>query len=204
MRSNAKLRRAAGAMIFALAATHGATAADPVRVRGTITAFEGSTLTVKARDGATRTITLKPDWTVSGVTRVPLDAIKVGDFLGIASRPTTGGGDGALEVVVFPAAMKGTGEGSRGWDLEPGSTMTNATVASAVQAVDGRSVTLTYHGQSKTISIASDTPIVTFAAATPADLVAGATVFVPAEESDAGRLSAGRVIVGTNGVVPPM
>ena len=194
----------AGVTVVALSAITSAIAADSVRVRGTIVGLEGSTLTVKAREGTTEAIALKPDWKVSGVAKASLDDIKVGDFVGIASLPKADGGDGALEVLVFPAAMKGTGEGSYGWDLKPNSTMTNATVADAVKSVDGRTVTVSYHGQTKKISIGANTPIVTFAPATPADLVAGATVFIPAEKGDGGKLAAGRVIVATNGVVPPM
>lgn len=40
----------------------------------------------------------------------------------------------ALEVVVFPEAARGTGEGHRPWDLLPQSTMTNATVADLAAA----------------------------------------------------------------------
>jgi hypothetical protein len=161
---------AAFVLAWAVGAPVSAEAADSVRVRGTVIALEGSTLRVKARGGTDATIALKPDWKVSGVAKASADDIKVGDFVGIASLPKVGGGDGALEVVIFPAAMKGTGEGSRGWDLKPNSTMTNATVARAVKEVDGRSVTLSYHGQEKKISIGVDTPVVTFAVATPADL----------------------------------
>jgi hypothetical protein len=100
--------------------------------------------------------------------------------------------------------MKGTGEGSYPWDLKPKSTMTNATVSNAVKEVDGRTVTLTYRGGEKKISIPDGTPIVTFAPATPADLKPGATVFVPAKRGDNGALSTGFVVVGTNGIVPPM
>jgi hypothetical protein len=101
--------------------------------------------------------------------------------------------------------MKGTGEGSYPWDLKPKSTMTNATVTNAVKDVDGRTVTLSYSGgQEKKISIPEGIPIVTFGAATADDLKPGATVFVPAQRGDDGGLSAGRIVVGTNGVVPPM
>src|SRR5271157_4982172 len=65
---------------------------------------------------------------------------QAGDFVGIASMPKPSGGDGAIEVLVFPAALKGTGEGSYPWDLKPGSTMTNATVANAVKDIDGRTL----------------------------------------------------------------
>ncbi len=120
------------------------------------------------------------------------------------SLPKAGGGDGALEVLIFPAAMKGTGEGSHPWDLKPNSTMTNASVAKAVKAVDGHAITLTYQGKEKTISIADDTPIVTFTPAGKADLVVGARVIVMGEKAPDGTLSAANIAVGTNGVVPPM
>jgi hypothetical protein len=147
---------------------------------------------------------LKDDWKVSSVAKASVDDIKEGDFVGIASLPTAEGGDGALEVLIFPAAMKGTGEGSYAWDLKPNSSMTNATVANAVKSVEGHTVTVTYKGGQKKISITDGTPVVTFAPAVEADLKSGATVFVPSEKAADGSLSSGRVVVGTNGVVPPM
>lgn len=182
----------------------GALGADEVRVRGTVVSLDGSTLTVKTREGPNSALALKPGWKVTGVAKASMEDIKPGDFVGIASLPMAAGGDGAIEVLVFPAAMKGTGEGSYPWDLKPKSTMTNATVTNAVKTVDGRTVTLSYHGKERKISIPDGTPIVTFAPATAADLKPGATVFVPAQRGDDGALAAGFVVVGANGVVPPM
>ena len=182
-----------------------AKAAENVRVRGTIVSLDGSTLTVKTREGPTSALALKPGWKVTGVAKASLEDIKPGDFVGIASLPTAAGGDGAVEVLVFPPAMKGTGEGSYPWDVKPKSTMTNATVTNAVKDVDGRTLTLSYSGgQEKKVSIPEGIPIVTFAPATEADLKPGATVFVPAQRADDGTLASGFIIVGTNGVVPPM
>ena len=181
-----------------------AQAADNVRVRGTVTAFAGSTLTVKTREGATDAITLAEGWKISGVTKAAAEDIKQGDFLGIASVSKADGGSGALEVVIFPAALKGSGEGDRPWDLEPNSRMTNGTVADVTE-IAGRTVTLTYdNGQKKQIAIPQTTPVVTFAPAAPADLKPGTTVFVTATRGSDGTLTAGRVVVGNNGVVPPM
>ncbi|MGO8550062.1 hypothetical protein ACC732_36230, partial [Rhizobium ruizarguesonis] len=69
--------------------------------------------------------------------------IKPGDFVGVASLPKGTGPDGAIEVLIFPASMKGTGEGNRPWDAKPNSQMTNATVSNAVKSVDGHTITLT-------------------------------------------------------------
>ena len=200
-----KMTFAAVAALTGVAAVSSAQAAETVRVRGTIVSLEGSTLTVKTREGPTSALALKPGWKVTGVSKASVEDIKPGDFVGIASLPTAAGGDGAVEVLVFPPAMKGTGEGSYPWDLKPKSTMTNATVTNAVKDVDGRTLTLSYSGgQEKKIAIADGVPIVTFSPATEADLKPGATVFVPAQRGDDRALVTGFVVVGTNGVSPPM
>jgi hypothetical protein len=178
--------------------------AQRVRVRGAIESLSGDTLVVKTREGTDQTVSLKPEWKVGGIKKASVEDIKPGDFVGVASLPKADGGDGALEVLIFPSAMKGTGEGSRPWDLKPNSTMTNATVARAVKAIDGHTITLTYQGKEKTISIADDTPIVTFTPAGKTDLTPGAQVIVMGEKATDGTISAAQLTVGTNGVVPPM
>lgn len=177
--------------------------AEQVHVRGSVVNYSGSTLKVKTRQGETVNVALADDWKVSSVTNAKVTDIKPGDFVGIASLPKEDGGDGALEVLIFPPALKGAGEGSYGWDLKPNSSMTNATVADAVKGVDGRTVTVSYHGKEKKISIPDGTPVVTIAPATKDDLVPGAVVFVSAEKAATGTI-AHQVIVGKNGVVPPM
>ena len=127
-------------MVLALGAvtTLSAQAADKARVRGVVESLSGDTLTVKSREGKDVTIKLKSGWAVNGIVNASVTDIKPGDFVGIASVPTDSGVNGALEVLIFPAAMKGTGEGDYGWDLKPKSSMTNATVASADCHAGGR------------------------------------------------------------------
>lgn len=208
------MKNAFPALAFALASVFSVTVlsapasaedkkAAPIHVRGSIVDYQGSTLKVKTREGDTIDIALADDWKVAGVVDAKVTDIKPGDFVGIASMPQADGGDGALEVLIFPPAMKGTGEGSYGWDLKPDSSMTNATVADAVKGVDGRTVTVTYHGKEKKIAIPDGTPVVTIAGATKDDLVPGAIVFITAEKAATGPI-AHQVVVGKNGVVPPM
>ncbi|WP_271899247.1 hypothetical protein [Candidatus Phyllobacterium onerii] len=173
-------------------------------LRGTIESVAGKTLVIKTREGSKATITLADDLTVNTVTEASIDNIKEGDFVGIANVPDGGGTSSALEVVIFPAALKGTGEGDYAWDLKPNSSMTNATVANAVKGVNGRTVTVTYQGGQKKIAIPDNTPIVALAAGKVADLRAGAAVFIAAVNESDGKFTAHRVVVGTDGVVPPM
>lgn len=205
------LRKLIAAAVITLPLAAGASSAfaqspkgEPIRVRGSIASFDGGTLSVKTREGQTATIALAQGGMVASVARAAVSDIKPGDYVGIASLPMKDGGDGALEVLIFPTALKGAGEGSFGWDLKPNSTMTNATVADAVKSVSGRTVTVSYHGKEKKIAIPDGTPVVTLAPATTADLKSGAVVFVSGEKAADGAITARQVVVGKNGVVPPM
>ena len=110
----------------------------------------------------------------------------------------------ALEVLVFPEAMRGAGEGHYPWDLEAGSMMTNGTVTGAVEATSGRELSLAFKGGNNKIMVPPGTPIVTFAPAERTDLKPEAPVFFSATKNAEGKLSASRVTVGKDGVAPPM
>jgi hypothetical protein len=78
----------------------------------------------------------------------------------------------AVEVVIFPTAVTGVGEGIYPWDLKPQSTMTNPTVSYSFKDIDGRAVVVSYHRQEKDLNRGRH-PVVTFAPATRTDILAG-------------------------------
>lgn len=195
---------AGGLVVLALSQAVEAQDGQRVRVRGAIESLSGDRLVVKTREGGDATITLKAGWKVGGIRKASVEDIKPGDFVGVASLPKGNGPDGAIEVLIFPASMKGTGEGNRPWDAQPNTQMTNATVSNAVKSVEGHTITLTYQGKEKTITIADATPIVTLAPATKDDLKTGAGVIVTGEKAADGSISASQVAVGLNGITPPM
>jgi hypothetical protein len=147
------------------------------------------------------------DMPVSEVYRIKLSDIKRGSFIGTAAMPQADGTQKAIEVVVFPEAARGTGEGHRPWDLLPDSTMTNATVADLAAAPKsvrgGQQLRLTYKGGEKTVIVPPDAPVVTFRPGTDALLVPGAKVMVNAQEKN-GTPTALRVTAGRHGFAPPM
>jgi hypothetical protein len=161
-------------------------------------------LTINSRDGSKLQVALTDPLTVRTLKRVPLSAVANGAFVGVASRSGPKGTTVALEVLVFPEAMRGAGAGNYPWDLQPGSMMTNAPVTAVVSQKSGRDLTLTYQGGSVTIHVPPRAPVVTFAPATVADLRPGSKVFLAARKDTDGHLSAGAVTVGTRGVNPPM
>ncbi len=161
-------------------------------------------MTVHRTNADTVTVAFAADTPVSAVKNVPLADVKAGSYVGAASVPGPDGKLVAREVLIFPEAMRGTGDGHSDWDLAPGSKMTNANVDAVVKGGTGRELTLTYKGGTKTVSVPEGAPVVTFTEATRADVVAGKKVFVIATTDGPGKYVARRVIVEKDGVVPPM
>jgi hypothetical protein len=176
----------------------------PSRVRGTIEGVDGDVLTVKSRSGEDVKLNMTGDIKVVGIIKISLAEIKVGSFIGATTVPGPDGAQNAVEVHVFPEAMRGTGEGSRPYDLRPNSTMTNATVAESVAGNDGHTLTVKYKDGEKKVVVGPDTPVVTYVPADKSDLKAGAKVIAFMKQLPDGSFETNRVSVGRDGLTPPM
>jgi len=194
---------AAWAVTLTVAGSGFAQAPKPVRLRASIDAVDTVSLSLTTRAGQKVTVALVPETVVVAIVPIKLEEIKPGSFIGSAAMPQPDGTQRALEVHVFPESMRGTGEGHRPFDLQPESTMTNGTVG-AVTGTTGRTLTVGYQGGEKTIVVPPDCPIVTYEPGTRALLVPGAHVILMGTEAADGKISATRVSVGKNGLVPPM
>jgi hypothetical protein len=176
----------------------------PSRVRGTIEAVTGDTLTVKSRSGEDVKLHMTGDMRVVGITKISLSDIKVGSFIGTTTVPDPDGTQKAVEVHVFPEDMRGTGEGSRPYDLRPNSTMTNATVATTVAGNDGHTLMVKYKDGEKKVVVSPDTPVVTFVPGDKSDLKAGAKIIAFMKKLPDGSFETNRASVGRDGLTPPM
>jgi hypothetical protein len=176
----------------------------PSRVRGTIEAVDGDVLSVKSRSGEDYKLHMAGDMRVAGIVKISLSDIKVGSFIGTTTVPGPDGGNNAIEVHVFPEDMRGTGEGSRPFDLRPNSTMTNATVAETVAGNDGHTLMIKYKDGEKKVVVSPDTPVVTYVPADKSELKAGANVIAFFKKLPDGSFEANRISVGLNGLTPPM
>ncbi len=177
---------------------------SPSRVRGTIEGVDGDVLAVKSRSGEDVKLHMTGDMRVVGIAKISLDDIKVGSFIGTTTVPGPDGEQKAVEVHVFPEDMRGTGEGSRPFDLRPNSTMTNATVAQTVAGNDGQTLTIKYKDGEKKVAVSPDTPVVTYVPADKSDLKAGAKVIAVMKKLPDGTFETNRVSVGRDGLTPPM
>lgn len=206
------------ATLLSFAAT--AQPASPEHVRGQIVSVDGTTLTVKSKNGKTVKLNLADDVKVAVAEKGDMSDVKDGAFIGTTAVPEKNGTLRAIEVHVFPDSMRGTGEGHRPWDLRPGSTMTNATVSktdesaggksgstmtnATVKKVAGRKLSLKYKDGEKTVEVPSNAKVVKLEPGDKSQLKKGVHLFAIASKQSDGTLRAERLTIGKDGLVPPM
>jgi len=198
-------------------------ASDVTRVRGVITAVGADTVTVQTYDGKSVSVPLDAKTKVAWVVKSDLSTLKDGDFIGTA---TTGPDDAlrAVELVIFPEAMRGTGEGHYPWDV-PGvvaaagggaadgqsamtngtvdqqSGMTNGTVTGGAGKAGETKLSISYKGGKAQVVVPVGTPIVRFEPAERSILAKGQKLFAITSTGASGARS---VAVGKDGLTPPM
>src|SRR5260370_6267583 len=155
-------RHALGVTAFALVLAASAWAQGTTRVRGAIERVDGNTIVVKWRDGAELNVVLANNALIVAIVKASMADIKQGSFVGVTGMPQADGSQRAIEVHIFPEAMRGTGEGHYPWDLRPGSTMTNANVEQMVTGVDGQTLSVKYKDGEKKLVVPPDATIVTY------------------------------------------
>lgn len=187
-----------------LGLTVAASAQSPTtRIRGEIETTDGNTLMIKTVEGGSAKVALAPGYSVGGVVKATTADIKTGGFVGVGARPQADGSLLAVQVFIFPEAMRGTGEGHRPWGVLPESTMTNATVAETVSRVDGAGIMLTYPGGEQKVTIPTDANIIMAAPAQASELIAGAQVAMSATKQADGSFIASRVTLAKPGAQLP-
>lgn len=172
-------------------------------VRGTIEKVDGATIVVKDRSGADMTVKLAGNPTVTTLVKIALADIKPGSFIGSAAMPQPDGSQKALSVWIFPDWIKPP-QLHTPYDVQPGSTMTNAIVDTTVGGVDGQVLTVKYPNGEKKIIIGPNTPLLTYERGDKADIKVGAKVLVRAAKQPDGSLTAAGVTTTRDGSLPPM
>ncbi|MCC6472859.1 MAG: hypothetical protein IT514_03855 [Burkholderiales bacterium] len=170
-----------------------------VNVRGVVTAFDGSVISVKARDGNDVRVDLPPKTPVSTTLPLKLEDIKPGTVLGVTTVRRADGAVVAIDVRPIPPTAP---QGRSPYDLQPGSTMTNAVLEASVAATSGQELTLNYKAGTVKVLVPPGTPMSRAAPGSTADIRPGETIYVAARPGDGGKLTAVRVQVSRDGVKP--
>jgi hypothetical protein len=180
-------------------ACNAADAQTNMRVRGTVTAFDGKVVSVKSRDGKDLKLQLPENGVVVSAKAITLAELKPGDYVGVTSIRK----DGVLTAREVHTIPRTAAEGHTPWDLEPESSMTNANIAKAVKSANGHELTLEYKGGSQTIQVPDGTPIVTTVPADRALLTPGTYIFTIAQVAADGTMTTQRIQAAKDGVKPP-
>ena len=176
---------------------------SPIRLRGVIEQVDTQSITIKERRGEIIKIAMPPNLNITEVYPIKMSDIQENSYIGTATMTSSSGRLEALEVLMFPESMRGTGEGHYAWDLMPGSMMTNASVSQLKTIGSGRELTLDYKGGSKVVYVPESAPIVTFRPGSSALLVSQANAILTVIEKD-GQVTLLRITVGKDGFKPPM
>jgi hypothetical protein len=215
------------AMILSSAAV---AAPQPERFRGIVSAVSANELTVHT---ATGDFVLSLNGThYLTTTKADLSAITTDSYIGVASKGV-GGAQVALDIIIFPPALKGAAEGHLAWDRLPDTTlsggpstassmtngsvavaqgagsattdssMTNGSVSTASDSSGAGRLTVTYKGDQQSILVPPTASIVTMKFGTVSDIKLGVGIFVNAV-ADSGTTTADLIIIGTAGAVPPI
>ena len=191
----------AAGVLFAAGA---ASAQAPVitRYRGVVEQLSPTKADIKTRDGKSISVDLT-NTKVVAVSHSEISEIKPDSYIGTASVPQPDGTQKALEVAVFDASLRGTGDGSYPWDSAPNSTMTNGAVGSLVGS-SGRTMTVQYKGGEKKIMVPDDVPVVHLSPADMSKVMVGSHVVAFTTKNPDGSLHAAAILSGQDGTVPPM
>jgi hypothetical protein len=188
----------------ALAQAPPAPQGTPARVRGTVEKLDGNMLVVKSRDGTDISLEMTDKSAVRTLTKKSLSDIKEGDYVASTGRPGPDGKLHAVEVRIFPEALRGVGEGQVPWDLTPDSMMTNATVTGITTMAKGGVLKVKYKGTESEYIVDPETPVQAFAPGDKAMLKPGTYVVVLGQKMADGKLVAGNITAEANGIKPSM
>jgi hypothetical protein len=203
------------------------------RIRGTVSSVSADTLAVHTTSGEDVSIMLGGNTKYLQVEKASLGDIEKDSYIGTATK-SVGSMLVALEVVIFPPAMKGTGDGHYAWDTLPDTTvsgggktasmMTNGNVAAVATSApapgvnstmtNGNVAATTSKDGAKELTVAYKGGQQTIIVPPTAPIV----TFKPGAMSDVtkgasvfinamkdeGKITANAVAVGMNGVKPPM
>ena len=175
--------RALGAVAIALLFTTAAFAQQPGRIRGQIEKTDGSTLSLKTRDGSMLDVKVADDARVAALVKASLADIKNDSFIGVAGMPRPDGSIEAFSVHIFLPAQRGlVADRHFNWDAKPGSTMTNAYVESSVAEKDGQAVMVKFKEGEKKIIVTPTTAITAVAPGNRDELKPGAQIIIMASD----------------------
>ena len=131
-------------------------AQQTTNIRGTVTTFDGQTIVVASREGKPVTVSLPENVNVSGTKAITLADLKPGTALGVTTIKRADGQLVAIDVRPIPPTAR---LGLSPFDLQPESTMTNATLEGQVVSAGGTELVVNPGGGALKVLVPAGTPM---------------------------------------------
>lgn len=179
-----------------------AVAQQQPRIIGTYTSVADDKAVLEVEGGEKLNVTITPTTGFARLDKATQSDLKPGLFVGVGARPQQDGSQKAVQIVIFPETMRGTGEGHRAWGVMPEATMTNGAIADTVQAVDGPNFTLNYKDGAQKVTTPGDASVLALTLTDKAALKTGARGQVSGQKQPDGSITAARITIWGDGVNP--
>lgn len=181
-------------------------------VRGRIAQIEDSAIVIKLKSGATRRIQAAADLTVIALSKGAFTTVTFGSYVGSAAvkldafspivRDSLSWLHQGFELRIIDDELRGIAIGHKKWDLTGDSIIAHGWV----DDMEGRVISIKYgptEEEETDVEVGRDVPVLKMSVGTPAMLTPGSHVLVGVEKGANGKLTAGFIIVGKDGIPVP-
>lgn len=186
---------------------------QPDRIRGQIDAVEDSSIVVKTRDGTAVELRMPDNVTVLRLSEASFTDVDFGAYVGSVSkrlddyspivRDSLSWLHRGYELRIFDEQLRGLALGHTEWDLTPESVITHGWV----DDLEIRVLSIKYgptEEEETDVDIPRDVPILKLSLGDRSLIKPGAHVFAGAKKDDDDNYNALFVMVGAEGIVPPL
>ncbi len=187
---------------------------DPEHIRGEIAKVDSSSVVVKTNDGKTVSLALPDDVTIIGLTKGSFTEVEFGKYVGSVGvrldeyspiiRDSLSWLHKGFELRIIDEKLRGIALGHRKWDLLPDSVIAHGWV----DDMEERVMSIKYgptEQEETDVQIPRDVPILKMSLGDRSLIKPGAHVFAGAQKDGGeGKYDAVFILVGKDGIVPPM
>lgn len=188
---------------------------EPERIRGVVSSVDGAAIVVQARDGRTVRLQFPNEASVLGLTKASYTDAAFGTYVGAVSvrlgdnvyspivRDSLSWLHRGFELRIIDESLRGIALGHQKWDLTPDSVMTHGWVDDQEERVISIKFGPTEEEETD-VEVPRDVPVLKMSLADRSLVKPGVRVFAGAQKGADGNYVAVFVVVGKDGLAPPL
>jgi hypothetical protein len=187
--------------------------AEPDHFRGVITKVDGSSIALKTRDGKTVRLGVLDNVTVISLAKGSFTAVDFGVYVGAVAvrldeyspivRDSLSWLHRGFELRIIDEELRGIALGHKKWDLTPDSIIAHGWV----DDIEGRVLSIKWgptEQEETDVETPRDVPVLKMSLGDKSLIKADAHIFAGAQKGADGRYVAVFILVGKDGIVPPL